>query len=96
MKKLYIGLAALLLPASVASAGQSTPLSDAHMDTVTAGGFSAFAVADAQASGKVVSTIAATVAQVGPVTTPTGFHVTISFGEALTGVSPLITQRMSP
>jgi hypothetical protein len=95
MKKLYIGLAALLFLGGAASAGQPTSLSDAQMDRVIAAGFSAFAVADAQASGKVVTTFAATVAQVGPVTTSTGIHVTISFGEALAGVSPLIIQGMN-
>ena len=37
MKKLFFGLAALPLLASVAMAGPSAPLTDAQMDKVTAG-----------------------------------------------------------
>src|SRR5947209_70899 len=94
MKRLLIGFATLPFLAGIAPAIQPTPLSDVQMDRVTAAGFSAFAVADAQASGKVVTTSTGTVAQVGPVLTPTGLHVTISFGDALPGVSPLILQDL--
>jgi hypothetical protein len=78
MKKFLLGLAALPLLASTAWAGQ--PLSDRQMDEVTAG-FSAFATADAQALGKIVATLTATVASVDVVTTSTGAPVTVTFGE---------------
>jgi hypothetical protein len=82
MKSLRLGLAALPLLAGVAWAAE--PLSDAQLDAVTAG-FSAVSIADAQASGKVVATVTATLAEVGPVTT--GDPVTISFGQ--TAAAPL-------
>jgi hypothetical protein len=78
MNKLVLGLAAVPLLASVASAGQ--PLTDKQMDTVTAG-FSAFSTADAQALGKIVATLSATVSTVDVVTTSTGAPVTATFGE---------------
>jgi hypothetical protein len=78
MNKFVLGLAAVPLLAGTASAAQ--PLSDKQMDTVTAG-FSAFATADAQALGKIVATLTATVAAVNVVTTSTGAPVTATFGE---------------
>jgi hypothetical protein len=69
MNKLLLGLAALPFMAGAASATQ--PLSDAQMDTVTAG-FGAASTADAQALGKIVSSLTATVSQVAVVTTTTG------------------------
>jgi hypothetical protein len=78
MNKFVLGLAAVPLLASVASAGQ--PLTDKQMDTVTAG-FSAFSTADAQALGKIVATLSATVSTVDVVTTSTGAPVTATFGE---------------
>jgi len=78
MNKFVLGLAAVPLLASAASAGQ--PLTDKQMDTVTAG-FSAFSTADAQALGKIVATLTATVAAVDVVTTSTGVPVTATFGE---------------
>ena len=76
-------------------AWSADPLVVAQTDAVTAGtAFSAFAIADAQASGKVVATSTGTVAEVGPVLTPNGMHVTIGFGEALPDASPLIIQGM--
>ena len=66
MKKLILGLAAVPLLAGTALAAQ--PLSDQQMDAVTAG-FSAFSTADAQALGKIVATLSATVASVNVVTT---------------------------
>jgi hypothetical protein len=78
MNKFLLGLAAVPLLAGTASAAQ--PLSDQQMDAVTAG-FSAFATADAQALGKIVATLTATVATVDVVTTSTGAPVTVTFGE---------------
>jgi CBS domain containing-hemolysin-like protein len=85
MNKLLLGLAALPFMAGAASATQ--PLSDAQMDTVTAG-FAAASTADAQALGKIVSSLTATLSQVAVVTTTTGSGtsavttpVTATFGE---------------
>lgn len=82
MKKLILGLAAVPLLAGTALAAQ--PLSDQQMDAVTAG-FSAFSTADAQALGKIVATLSATVASVNVVTTTdtSGITtpVTATFGE---------------
>jgi hypothetical protein len=78
MNKFLLGLAAVPLLAGTASAAQ--PLSDHQMDAVTAG-FSAFSTADAQALGKIVATLSATVAAVDVVTTSTGAPVTATFGE---------------
>jgi len=78
MNKFVLGLAAVPLLASAASAGQL--LSDKQMDTVTAG-FSAFSTADAQGLGKIVATLTATVAAVDVVTSSTGAPVTATFGE---------------
>jgi hypothetical protein len=78
MNKFVLGLAAVPLLAGAASAAQ--PLSDRQMDAVTAG-FSAFSTADAQALGKIVATLSATVASVDVVTTSDGAPVTATFGE---------------
>src|SRR5437764_12095662 len=78
MNKFVLGLAAVPLLAGAASAGQ--PLTDKQMDSVTAG-FSAFSTADAQALGKIVATLSATVSTVDVVTTSTGVPVTATFGE---------------
>jgi len=78
MNKFLLGLAAVPLLAGTASAAQ--PLSDQQMDAVTAG-FLASSTADAQALGKIVATLSATVSQVAVVTTSTGAPVTATFGE---------------
>lgn len=78
MKRFLLGLAAAPLLAGSAFAAQ--PLSNNQMDKVTAG-FSAFSTADAQALGKIVATLTATVASVDVVTTATGAPVTATFGE---------------
>jgi CBS domain containing-hemolysin-like protein len=85
MNKLVLGIAALPFLAAAASASQ--PLSDAQMDTVTAG-FASISDADAQALGKIVASATATLSQVNVVTTTTGTGtsavttpVTSTFGE---------------
>jgi hypothetical protein len=78
MNKFVLGLAAIPLLAGAASATQ--PLSDKQMDGVTAG-FAAFSTADAQALGKIVATLTATVSSVDVVTTAAGAPVTVTFGE---------------
>jgi hypothetical protein len=78
MNKFVLGLAAVPLLAGAASVAQ--PLSDRQMDAVTAG-FSAFSTADAQALGKIVATLSATVASVDVVTSSAGAPVTATFGE---------------
>ncbi len=85
MNKFLLGLAALPFMTGAASAAQ--PLSDAQMDTVTAG-FAAASTADAQALGKIVAAATATLSQVSVVTTTTGsgsaaavVPVTATFGE---------------
>lgn len=78
MKKFLLTLAVAPLMTGTAWAAQ--PLSDSQMDGITAG-FSAFSTADAQALGKIVATLSATVAQVNVVTTSTGAPVTATFGE---------------
>jgi hypothetical protein len=78
MNKFVLGLAAVPLLAGAASAAQ--PLSDKQMDAVTAG-FSAFSTADAQALGKIVATLSATVATVDVVVNSVGAPVTATFGE---------------
>jgi hypothetical protein len=78
MNKVLIGLAAMPLLAGTAFAAQ--PLSDHQMDAVTAG-FAAFSTADAQALGKIVATLSATVANTDVVLSPAGTPVTVSFGE---------------
>ena len=78
MKKFLLTLAVAPLLTGTAWAAQ--PLSDSQMDGITAG-FSAFSTADAQALGKIVATLSATVAQVNVVTTSTGAPVTATFGE---------------
>lgn len=82
MKKFLLGLAAVPLLAGTALAAQ--PLSDRQMDAVTAG-FSAFSTADAQALGKIVATLSATVASVNVVTTTdlsgNPVPITATFGE---------------
>jgi hypothetical protein len=78
MNKFVLGLAAVPLLAGAASAAQ--PLSDRQMDAVTAG-FSAFSTADAQALGKIVATLSATVSSVDVVTSSGGAPVTATFGE---------------
>jgi hypothetical protein len=78
MNKFLLGVAGASLLSGAAWAGQ--PLSDRQMDAVTAG-FSAFSTADAQALGKIVATLSATVASVDVVTTSTGAPVTATFGE---------------
>lgn len=60
MNKLLAGVAALPFLSTVAFAGQ--PLSDRQMDTVTAG-FASFANAAAEASGGVIQTTTATLAE---------------------------------
>jgi hypothetical protein len=78
MRKLLLALAVAPLLTGPAWAGQ--PLTDNQMDGVTAG-FSAFSTADAQALGKIVATLTATVAAVNVVTTAEGVPVTATFGE---------------
>lgn len=80
MRKFLLALGVAPLMAGTAFAGQLQPLSDNQMDGVTAG-FSAFSTADAQALGKIVASLTATVAQVSVVTTSTGAPVTATFGE---------------
>lgn len=75
MNKALLGLVAVPLLASAAFAAQ--PLTDRQMDAVTAG-FDAFATAESQALGKIVTTTSSTVALVANVTTP----VTIGTGSA--------------
>jgi hypothetical protein len=72
-----LGLAALPFLAGIACAAE--PLSEAQMGMLTAG-FFAQSIADAQASGKVVATFTATLAQVGPVMT--GDPVSLTLGGA--------------
>ena len=82
--KLILGLTALpfALPSGAASAAIS--LDDQQMDAVTAG-FTSLADADAQALGKIVATLSATVSQVAVVTTTNAagatVPVTASYGE---------------
>jgi hypothetical protein len=78
MKKFLLAMVAAPLLTGTAWAAQ--PLSDNQMDGVTAG-FSAFSTADAQALGKIVAVLTATVSSVDVVTTSTGVPVTATFGE---------------
>ena len=89
MKRVFFGLAAVLWLSG--SAGAAEALSDDQMEAMTAG-FSASAIADAQALGKVVSTATATLAQVGPVLG--GEQVTIDFAQtAWAPLQSLAVQR---
>jgi len=74
MWKVLLALGAAPLVASTAMAAQ--PLADNEMDRVTAGQFEAFSTADAQALGKIIVTMTATVAQVSVVTNTSGAPVT--------------------
>jgi hypothetical protein len=78
MRKFLLALGVVPLMAGTALAAQ--PLTDNQMDGVTAG-FSAFSTADAQALGKIVASLTATVAQVNVVTNNQGAPVTATFGE---------------
>jgi len=78
MRRFLLALPALPLLVGTAMAAQ--PLSDNQLDGVTAG-FSAFSTADAQALGKIVATLSATVASVNVVLTSAGAPVTATFGE---------------
>lgn len=82
MRKFLFGLAAIPLLAS--SAFATEPLTNSQMDAVTAG-FSAFSTADAQALGKIVATLSASVSEVNVVTTTNAAGATVpvsaSFGE---------------
>jgi len=78
MRKFLLALGVVPLMAGTALAAQ--PLTDSQMDGVTAG-FSAFSTADAQALGKIVASLTATVAQVNVVTNNQGAPVTATFGE---------------
>ncbi|HUK08121.1 MAG TPA: hypothetical protein VLX09_09665 [Stellaceae bacterium] len=78
MKKLLLALGLAPLMAGTAMAAQ--PLTDNQMDGVTAG-FASFSTADAQALGKIVASVTATVAQVAVVTTSSGHPVTATYGE---------------
>jgi len=78
MKKLLLALGLAPLVAGTAMAAQ--PLTDNQMDGVTAG-FASFSTADAQALGKIVASVTATVAQVAVVTTSSGHPVTATYGE---------------
>jgi hypothetical protein len=78
MKKFLLALAVAPLLTGTAMAAQ--PLSDNEMDGVTAG-FSAFSTADAQALGKIVATLTASVSMVNVVTTAEGTPITATFGE---------------
>jgi len=78
MRRFLLALPAIPLLVGTALAAQ--PLSDDQMDVVTAG-FSAFSTADAQALGKIVATLSATVATVNVVTNSNGVPITATFGE---------------
>jgi len=78
MRKFLLALGVAPLMASTAMAAQ--PLTDNQMDGVTAG-FASFSTADAQALGKIVASVTATVAQVAVVTTSSGHPVTATYGE---------------
>ncbi|HUK07921.1 MAG TPA: hypothetical protein VLX09_08650 [Stellaceae bacterium] len=78
MRKVLLALGVAPLMAGTAMAGQ--PLTDNQMDGVTAG-FAAFSTSDAQALGKIVASVTATVAQVAVVTTSSGHPVTATYGE---------------
>ncbi|HUK07109.1 MAG TPA: hypothetical protein VLX09_04500 [Stellaceae bacterium] len=78
MKKFLLALGVAPLLAGTAMAAQ--PLTDNQMDGVTAG-FAAFSTSDAQALGKIVASVTATVAQVAVVTTSSGHPVTATYGE---------------
>jgi len=84
MRKVLLALGLAPLMASTAMAAQ--PLTDNQMDGVTAG-FAAFSTADAQALGKIVASVTATVAQVSVVTTSSGDPVTAG----ITGGSVTLT-----
>jgi hypothetical protein len=73
MRKVLLALGVAPLMAGTAMAAQ--PLTDNQMDGVTAG-FAAFSTADAQALGKIVASVTATVAQVAVVTNTSGTPVT--------------------
>lgn len=103
MKRLRLGLIVVPLLSGVAWAAE--PLTEVQMDAMTSGSaFSAYAIADASASGKVVSTLTATVAQVAPVTG--GRHVILSVGDVALGplnelsgaasTSALLMSRLPP
>src|SRR5919109_4205389 len=84
MKRLRLGLISVPLLTGIAWAAE--PLSEEQMDAMTSGSaFSAYAIADAYASGKVVATSTATVAQVAPVAG--GIQVILSVGDV--ALSPL-------
>jgi len=78
MRKFLLALGVAPLMAGTAMAAQ--PLTDNQMDGVTAG-FASFSTADAQALGKIVASVTATVAQVAVVTTSSGHPVTATYGE---------------
>ena len=78
MRKFLLALGVAPLMASTAMAAQ--PLTDNEMDGVTAG-FASFSTSDAQALGKIVASVTATVAQVAVVTTSSGHPVTATYGE---------------
>jgi len=73
MRKFLLALGVAPLMAGTAMAAQ--PLTDNQMDGVTAG-FAAFSTADAQALGKIVASVTATVAQVSVVTNSSGDPIT--------------------
>jgi hypothetical protein len=77
MRKVLLALGVAPLMASTAMAAQ--PLTDNQMDGVTAG-FAAFSTADAQALGKIVVSLTATVAQVSVVTNTSGTPVAETYG----------------
>ena len=77
MRKFLLALGVAPLMAGTAMAAQ--PLTDNQMDGVTAG-FAAFSTADAQALGKIVASVTATVAQVSAVTNSTGEPLMATFG----------------
>jgi len=81
MRKVLLALGLVPLMAGTAMAAQ--PLTDTQMDGVTAG-FAAFSTADAQALGKIVASVTATVAQVSVVTDSSGDPrtATVPGGEA--------------
>jgi len=84
MKKFLLALGLVPLMASTAMAAQ--PLTDNQMDGVAAG-FAAFSTADAQALGKIVASVTATVAQVAVVTNSSGDPMTAG----ITGGSVTLT-----
>jgi hypothetical protein len=74
-----VALALGVVPLMAGSAMAAQPLTDDQMDNVSAG-FAAFSTADAQALGKIVASVTATVAQVSVVTGAEGAPVTATLG----------------